>query len=286
MRSPLLALVVFVLGSLLVVAACKKTNDAIPDAGTLLKSTAAPSTGIVPPVAKVQVIAPGESIVIAWNAALDGHDAHALESLYASSVKLYGKEMTRAQAVAAKKKALDADRSFRQIVTGITIEEGSRARASFTKIVTASGSTKSYAAYLVLVNHDSKIEIAEESDQTTDANLKPADEDRCLAAAASAAIAAGAISKSLSEPITPDLADAGCTNHGFMPMPREKGEPFVAIRLHTSCTDRAAFRGWYYVSVADGCVYEDRDFSGDATKYTKLECTKGASAVKNACASR
>jgi len=276
-------------GALVLATACKKTNEAIVDAGSVLESTAEPSTGIVMPPPRTvdprRTIDPIESVVLAWNAALDGHDPGALEKLYGAKVRLYGREMSRADAVASKKKALEKQKGFKQLVVGITIDHGTgdRPRANFTKIVTSNGVAKSYAAYLVLATPTGKLEIVEESDQTTDANLKPADDDACAAAAASAAMGASKIGKSLSEPITPDQADAGCTSHGLMPMPAEKNDRFVTIRLHTNCDDRVAFRGLFYVSTADGCVYEDAAFAMDESKYTKLECTKDAPAVKTAC---
>ncbi|MDB5215257.1 MAG: hypothetical protein JWO86_3184 [Myxococcaceae bacterium] len=224
--------------------------------------------------------------VLAWNNALAAHDLDTLAKLYADDVRLYGKPLKRKAAVAAKAAAFKADPSYTQSIASdvtATEEPRGRVRASFVKLSTAKGEPRSYASYLVLLRSASGLSIVEESDKTTDENLAEHLAVECIGAAAGAVMKDPKAAALLAEPVTADQQRAGCRNHGLMPFPPESGDPKVAVKMFTSCDDRQAFRGWFHVGIADGCVYEEDLMAPEGT-FTKLSCDEPAAArVRAAC---
>ena len=224
--------------------------------------------------------------VLAWNNALAAHDLDALQKLYADDVRLYGRPLKRRACIAAKAAAFKADPTFTQsIASEVTVAEepGGRVRASFVKLSTAKGDPRTYASYLVLARSASGLAIVEESDRTTDENLAEHLAVECIGAAAGAVMKDPKAAALLAQPVTTDEQRAGCRNHGLMPFPPESGDTKIAVKMFTSCDDRQAFRGWFHVGIADGCVYEE-DLAALEGTFTKLSCDEAAAAsVRAAC---
>jgi hypothetical protein len=224
--------------------------------------------------------------VLAWNNALAAHDLDALAKLYADDVRLYGRPLQRKACLAAKAAAFKADPTFTQsIASEVTIadETGGRVRARFVKLSTAKGEKRTYASYPVLARSASGLAIGEESDTTTDENFAEHLAVECIGAAAGAVMKDPKASALLAEPVTADERRAGCRNHGLLPFPPESGDTKIAVKMFTSCDDRQAFRGWFHVGIADGCVYED-DLEAPEGTFTRLSCDDRAAArVRAAC---
>jgi hypothetical protein len=226
---------------------------------------------------------------LAWNNALAAHDLDALAKLYADDVRLYGRLLKRKACIAAKAAAIKADPTFTQSIASevtVTDEPGSRVRARFVKLSTSKGESRTYASYLVLARSPSGLMIVEESDTTTDENLADHLAVECIGAAAGAVMTDPKAAALLSLPVTAEERRAGCRSHGLMPFPPEGGDTKIAVKMFTSCDDRQAFRGWFHVGIADGCVYEE-DLAAPEGTFTKLSCDDHAAArVTGACRRR
>ncbi len=103
----------------LALAACSRPSG---DAGTPPAATAASNGGAQaiasPDAAEDPQIGAARARVQAWSRALDAHDVTALETLYARSVCLYGRIMTRANVLDAKRAALGPQSTFHQVIVG------------------------------------------------------------------------------------------------------------------------------------------------------------------------
>lgn len=98
-----------------------------------------------------------------------------LECLYASTVKFYGQKMDAYQCVTLFSKKLKKYKSFSQKIKGgvsfIKLSDN-LIRCDFIKEVETNGIYKDYEAYLVFKKESNWWNIVEESDKTTDFNLK------------------------------------------------------------------------------------------------------------------
>jgi hypothetical protein len=112
------------------------------------------------------------AIVMRWNEAHQKRDANALEGLYAGYVFFYGKRLTSKECAAKYKSLFTTTPDYTQTLSNFrtTRAEGATSvLVEFTKTTTANGKTTGYPSYIVL---DASLRIIEESDATTDANLK------------------------------------------------------------------------------------------------------------------
>ena len=174
---------VLVLSALALVTGCDRGQaKAEAEAGTVADAAssaraAAPPSSSAPPAASA---APGESaieararrVTEAWSRALDAHDEAALAKVYAARVELYGKEMSREEAIRAKRAAFGKTPTFTQSihdlrVTPSSLEEGWVAR--FTKTSGAQGKTASVSALVALRSEGGSLRIWRESDAPTEA---------------------------------------------------------------------------------------------------------------------
>ncbi len=112
------------------------------------------------------------ALVVAWNAAINAHDANKLAGLYADEVELYGKRLSRATAVAVKKASFA--HHVRDTIDDIAVtDEG---RATFHKnSLQSGGKLIEVDAYL----DEEGGKIVSEGDTTTDTNLARARETTC-----------------------------------------------------------------------------------------------------------
>ena len=114
-----------------------------------------------------------ESVVLAWNDALDSHDAGALEGLYAEEILFYGKSLSRRDVMASKRAALSAKSTFHQQIVGEvwTTMEGDAGDAVTAKFEKRSGSAvkllDAHARLGLERNDGGTFVIAEETDDVT-----------------------------------------------------------------------------------------------------------------------
>jgi hypothetical protein len=164
--------------AVVLLAGCVKPTQATSDASA---STTAPA-----PVASAKAITatpkseggaprplPGmQGLLLAWNAAINAHDADKLGALYADEVDLYGTPVSRAKAVALKKEAFAGH--VRDEISRVTVD--GPGRVTFRKrSLLKSGKRVDVSAYLEA--SDGRITI--EGDTTTDANLARAKDRAC-----------------------------------------------------------------------------------------------------------
>lgn len=114
------------------------------------------------------------SVVQQWNQAHNSVGMDVLKNLYASTVELYGKDMSNARAISIKNRQLtDTYRGFQQTVTDFSIQNlwDINPRVDFLKTVTVNGKTDSFDAYLILEEAAGHWSIRVESDLSTEKKL-------------------------------------------------------------------------------------------------------------------
>ena len=146
---------------------------------------AAADGGSAPPVVSASVSASASAharprvttldVVQAWNTAHTKHDTKALELLYAPHVEFYGRTMTNAACVAAKKAAFAKSPDYAQSIRDVVV--GNDGVVTFTKTSTSGGKSTDYAAVLI-VKGDL---VTAETDKVTEANLAAAKSEWCWA---------------------------------------------------------------------------------------------------------
>lgn len=120
-----------------------------------------------------------ESLVTAWNNAINAHDTEKLADLYADEIELYGKKMSRTAALAAKKQAFTTH--DHDDLTDVRVDEHGRAR--FTKKSKGTdGKVIEVVGYLDADRSGSVWKIVSEGDTTTDANLSRKKTMTCMGA--------------------------------------------------------------------------------------------------------
>ena len=133
-------------------------------------STASPSPSALP--AESGVEARARRVTEAWSRAMDTRDAAALEKIYAARVELYGKEMSREEAIRAKRAAFAKTPTFTQSIADVrvmpsSLDEGWVAR--FSKTSGAQGKTASVSALVALRSEGGSLRVFRESDAPTEA---------------------------------------------------------------------------------------------------------------------
>lgn len=111
-----------------------------------------------------------------WRKAHNLRDYALMQQLYADQVKMYGQRLTAAKCVALKREALNKSEEYRLYIDGDIIVENmpdGSMEAYFTKRSEQDSKSHSYEAYLRLrKNSAGQWQIVDESDLTTDRNLK------------------------------------------------------------------------------------------------------------------
>ncbi len=151
--------------------ACKLERNAAPtavDAAAIpIPSARAAASGSARS-ARPDPFAEPRFVLVKWNAAHGSHDVHALEALYAPTVRYYGQTLSGAACAKGKAAAFAKSPDYAQTVRDASFtKQDSSWLVSFTKTSTSGGKSTDYPAFLV-VEHG---RIAEESDKITDANL-------------------------------------------------------------------------------------------------------------------
>jgi hypothetical protein len=162
------------LAALLAIPACSRDVPGERGAShappVLPPGSAASAPSLVVPVAAGDSLAvAARARVQAWSRALDAHDLAALEPLYARNLCLYGRVMSRARVVAAKRAALGPQSTFHQEIVGdvsIRPQTDGAAIALFTKLSGAKDHLREVRAKLVLIapGDAGSLEIVEEAD--------------------------------------------------------------------------------------------------------------------------
>ena len=119
------------------------------------------------------------ALVAEWNAAINAHDTEHLADLYADEIDLYGKKLSRSDAIAAKKVAFA--KHEHDDLSDIRVDE--HGRALFTKKSKGTdGTVAEVVGYLDADRSGSVWKIVSEGDTTTDANLRRRKTMTCMAA--------------------------------------------------------------------------------------------------------
>lgn len=152
---------------LVVVAGCNKSSASHEDGAAASASAATPSatTSTSAPLRAARKVPTPLEVVNAWNDAHTKHDAKALASLYAPNVTFYGRTLTNAQCVAAKKAAFAKSPDYAQSIRDVVVAEAGV--VTFTKTSTSGGKSTDYPAVLVVTNGL----VSAETDKVTEANL-------------------------------------------------------------------------------------------------------------------
>jgi len=148
----------------LTVAGCNKSTPA-PTRDAVASASVAPPPSSSSSARVARKVPTPLEVVTAWNAAHASHDTKALAALYAPRVQFYGRTLTGAECVAAKKAAFakspDYAQSIRDVVPG---EDGV---VTFTKTSSSGGKSTDYPAVLVVTDGF----VSAETDKITEANL-------------------------------------------------------------------------------------------------------------------
>jgi hypothetical protein len=151
--------------ALLVVADCNKSHagPTTEDASvTLAASATVSATASAASSAPIARKPPSPlDVVNAWNAAHTKHDIKALTAIYAPRVEFYGRTLTGAQCVAAKKAAFAKAPDYAQSIRDIVV--GADGVVTFTKTSTQGGKSTDYPAVLVVTGGV----VAAETDKVT-----------------------------------------------------------------------------------------------------------------------
>ena len=145
--------------------ACNKPSGAPAPAASSAPAPRASAPAPAPDGGTHERAAKIEATVRAWNAAINAHDAEKLGALYADEIELYGRRVSRAHAIAAKRAAFPAH--AHDDVTGVSVSESGRA-TFHKKSALKNGKVIDVLGYLDV---DAAGKITSEGDTTTDTNL-------------------------------------------------------------------------------------------------------------------
>src|SRR4029077_10749945 len=106
--------------ALVIVAGCNKSSVG-QDAAAMVAtaSVMAMASSSSPPARAPRKVPTANEVVKAWNEAHTKHDTRALTSLYAPNVEFYGRALTNAQCVAAKKAAFAKSPDYAQSIRDV-----------------------------------------------------------------------------------------------------------------------------------------------------------------------
>jgi len=168
----------------LVLAACgrgRSTTEHVPSSGTTASASATPAVSIAPSVtpmpsavssAQRREREPAEKLLMAWNAAENHHSLDELRPLYAAQVLFYGQRWTARQVLDAKRKAFEKEPDFRQRIKDVKVEHHDE-RISITFEKRSGKGLKAVYGSLELAQQPDGLKIVDESDEATDAKLRP-----------------------------------------------------------------------------------------------------------------
>jgi hypothetical protein len=237
-------------------------------------SASATTTPSAPPVGARAAVDGGthevgatiESVVRAWNTAINAHDASKLGTLYADQVELYGQVMAKERATALKKVAFG--NHVRDEISNIVVDEAGR--ASFRKKSTLrNGKTIDVQGYLD-VDHGT---ITSEGDTTTDKNLLRARGVTCEDAMLRLVLSTAEARRAMDE-----IADAGVSVGGMVFPPSNPSQPWD-VAVCENYAERMPCYHHFDVSPASGTV----KYSTDGDTPIKTDAALLA-AMHTACA--
>lgn len=114
-----------------------------------------------------------KELTIKWNECLIKRDLNTLKSMYAEQVSIYGKSISKEQALSEKQDFFANNKDFNQSIIGdivITKITDNQYKSSFSKRSTFNGKTKDVTAYLVFDKNSDIWIITNESDLLSDKN--------------------------------------------------------------------------------------------------------------------
>jgi hypothetical protein len=228
-----------VFGALLAAAACR--HETAPPAAKADPSSAVATSVARPPlpatstsVRPAAAAEPAEvAVVRAWDAALDKHDLDALDRLYAERVVFYGRPLTKAAVIQAKRAAFAKQSSYSQQIIGeIKLEraDDGRVSASFLKRTGDAGKSRTVSAKLLLALGPQGYRVAEETDEASAARAQPDCEAKTHEIVEALPQVRRATSDAMKEA---DQSDGGLTFGGVGPSDDDEGGFVVSTGLHS-----------------------------------------------------
>lgn len=160
-----LAVLLFLLLALALLACKKRETGEAP----ATDASVAPPVTTAAPAPAGSAVSPQFVLVLAWNDALDKHDADALDSIYGATVDYYGSSLPRARVVAAKRAALKAAPTFKQTIRDISFDPASPDTvARFLKRSGPAGKLREIRGKLVLREEAGKLRVVAEADEASE----------------------------------------------------------------------------------------------------------------------
>jgi hypothetical protein len=219
---------------------CRKPEQQLhkdaPSATASTATSASPALGVGAPVPSS--LAPEEAgavVVRAWSDALDRHDLAKLETLYADSLRFYGRTSTKAAVVGAKAAAFRKRPTFRQQLVGpissSRTDEGTLT-ATFTKRSGEDGNLNEVAARLVLRLGDGGTWVIVEEADASSAPAAPV--HGCEEQVAEVVNALPAVKRAVAEAeVAAEKSGGSATFGGMGPIDDPDGGFSASMGLHT-----------------------------------------------------
>ncbi len=253
----------------LMLGGCSKSGDEKNAPSTKAATSAAAPTGITSASsgqlgpANAKLSATEKEILEVtqkWNDALAKRDANALESVYASKVRLYESNVARAAAIKTKATALGAAKDYTQSISNVEVDGPTteHPKALFDKKWTQGGKEKSVRGSLVFTKENGHWMISEESDAKTDERREQAEKnkDSCEALVIAAVMNTEEGKRLLAGPTN---AKGGHASNGLRLGGGPPEEPKYAVAIHENHSDHLATLAWFEVDPKTGVVTEQLD---------------------------
>lgn len=144
-----------------ILVSCDNQNDLETDSSNSLKEVTSDTTTI-------------KALTIEWNNCLVKQDTENLQNLYSNQVSIYGRSISKKQAIENKEDFFKKYPDFNQSITGdlsiISISD-KKYKVSFPKRSSFNGKTSDVHAYLIFEKIGASWKIVNESDDLTDKNI-------------------------------------------------------------------------------------------------------------------
>jgi hypothetical protein len=159
----------------------RSATEHVPSSAATVSVSAAPTASVGPsaittpsaaPSARTPQAEQAEKVLMSWNAAENRHSIDDLRVLYAAEVMFYGQRWTLQQVLDAKRKAFEKEPDFRQRLKDVKVEQRDE-RISITFEKRSGKALKAVYGSLELEQRPDGLKIVDESDEATDAKLRP-----------------------------------------------------------------------------------------------------------------
>lgn len=264
-----------------VTAASTRPSATPPGASTNAGTTPAGPKGLDGVAAREE---PLLQLTRQWNSALTSHQVGTLSAVYGTSVRLYGEQLSRAEAIARKSSALSKAKDYTQHLGRIAIDWKSRTRprALFEKQWTANGRPGTVLGSLAFAQEGDRWVVVEESDEKTDQYIErhAAKAGTCEDAAMLLVLSTKEASAMLNGPTDP--AHGHTSNGGRI---EADAWPNFQVAIHENHEDHLATLGWFKADVVHGTVAQLWANASEDETPLRVE-PKASEAARRACTKR